>query len=99
MTKWNWMISPDSRPRSAPAAESVTVSQDPGAWGLFAFPASELPPPGAPLLHPRLQAKINFMIISNGPCPPHHHSRDPRPRGHPQGGRVGHRTDESPRLR
>jgi hypothetical protein len=47
MTKWNWMISPDTHPRSGPEAEKVTVNQGPGAWGLFVFPSIELPPPGA----------------------------------------------------
>src|SRR5580692_8178818 len=42
------MISPGSRPRSAREAERVTVNQDPGAWGLFAAPRMELPPPGTP---------------------------------------------------
>ena len=40
------MISPGTRPRSAPEAERVTVSQDPGAWGLLAAPPMELPPLG-----------------------------------------------------
>ena len=40
------MISPDTHPRSAPEAERVTVNRDPGAWGLFVFPAVELPPAG-----------------------------------------------------
>jgi hypothetical protein len=40
------MISPDTHPRSAPEAERVTVNQPPGAWGLFAAPGMELPPPG-----------------------------------------------------
>src|ERR1700733_14776472 len=43
---WNWMISPDAHPRSAPEAERVTVNQAPGAWGLFVAPWMELPPPG-----------------------------------------------------
>jgi hypothetical protein len=46
LTKWNWMISPGGHPRSALAAEKVVVGRDPGAWGLFPFPAIELPPPG-----------------------------------------------------
>jgi hypothetical protein len=46
LTRWNWMISPGTRPRSAPEAERVTVNQEPGAWGLFAAPRMELPPPG-----------------------------------------------------
>jgi len=46
LTKWNWMISPDTHPRSAPEADKVIVNQDPGAWGLFVFPSIELPPPG-----------------------------------------------------
>jgi hypothetical protein len=46
MTRWNWMISPDTHPRSAPEAEKVTVNRNPGAWGLFVFPSIELPPPG-----------------------------------------------------
>jgi hypothetical protein len=46
LAKWNWMISPDTHPRSALAAEEVVVGQDPGAWRLFPFPSIELPPPG-----------------------------------------------------
>ena len=40
------MISPGTRARSAPEAEKVIVSQDPGAWTLLAAPGMELPPPG-----------------------------------------------------
>jgi hypothetical protein len=46
MTRWNWMISPNTHPRSAPEAEWVTFNQHPNAWGLFAAPSMELPPPG-----------------------------------------------------
>jgi len=46
MTRWNWMISPNTHPRSAPESEWVTFNQDPNAWGLFAAPSMELPPPG-----------------------------------------------------
>jgi hypothetical protein len=47
------MISPGTRPRSAPEAERVMVSQGPGEWGLFAAPRMELPPPGAPFTDTR----------------------------------------------
>jgi hypothetical protein len=46
VTRLNWMISPGTKPRSAPEAERVTVNQDPGAWGLFVFPHADLPPSG-----------------------------------------------------
>jgi hypothetical protein len=46
LTRYNWMISPGTHPRSAPEAENVVVNQSPGKWRLFAFPSIELPPPG-----------------------------------------------------
>jgi hypothetical protein len=55
LTKWNWMISRGTHPRSAPQADKVIVNQDPGAWGLFVFPSIELPPPA------RLQRRLGVL--------------------------------------
>jgi hypothetical protein len=62
LTRWNWMVSPDTHPRSAPEAEKVVVNQEPGAWGLFAVPCIELPPPGTAFTDTRGVLPINQLL-------------------------------------
>ena len=65
MTKRNWMISPDTHPRSAPEAENVIVNRDPGVWGLFVFPSIELPPPGTAFSDTRAVLPIELLDVLN----------------------------------